>query len=116
MNNTPIEEKLIQDDSFDAEPIASPAPSRWGRVAVATAGAAVVLSRLAGVAHADDGADDDHDFMFATHKGGAIHDSDTVKSADSPMTVKSALTVKSPDTAATVTVATLTGDTISPAT
>src|SRR5688500_20033980 len=104
MSNTPIEEKLIQDNSYDAEPIASPAPSRWGRIAVATAGAAVVLSRLAGVAHADDGDDDDHDYMFATHKGGAIHgdDSDTVKSADSPMTVKSAMTVKSPDSISAV--------------
>lgn len=102
MNNTPIAEKLIQDDTYDVEAIGSPAPSRWGRIAVATAGAAAVLSRLAGIAHADDGADDDHDFMLASHKDGAIHDdSDTVKSADSPMTVRSAMTVKSPGTAST---------------
>ena len=107
---TATEDKLIRDDS--AELYAAPAPSRWGRVAVAAAGAAVVLSRLAGVAHADSG-DDGDVVMHALHKDGKAHvDVDTAKTAPSPKTVKSAKTVKTAGTAGTVKTANTTAETL----
>jgi len=112
MNSNDLDQKLIQDDSIEVE--STPAPSHWGRIAIAATGAAVVLSRLAGVAHADDGDDDDAYFMHASHKDGAAHDDGTIDTVKSPKSVKTAKTVKTAGTMATAGTANTanTGDTI----